>query len=101
MTKQLNSVTDAVRPGPGDDPTGGQVPEILKRGVELGRPMLRVVLDLRPAHRAIRAQVSSTVWSMGVPSASFIRYFMSQICSAMGAAKRVMSESISKCLRAD
>jgi hypothetical protein len=50
------------------------------------------VKDLGPGRRialgrvaATRRQLSSMVWSFGVPSASFSRYFMSQICWAMGA----------------
>ena len=40
--------------------------------------------------------MSSTVLSMGVPSTCLKRYFISQICSAIGAAKRVMNRSICK-----
>src|SRR6056297_178246 len=38
----------------------------------------------------MRRQVSSTVSSRGVPSASFRRYFISQMDWAIGAAKRVI-----------
>ncbi len=45
----------------------------------------------------MRRQVSSTVRSTVVPSASFSRYFMSQICSEIGAAKRVMAGFLFVC----
>ena len=54
----------------------------------------RQALVLRYA-RAIRRQLSSTVPSMGVPSASLKRYFISQICSAMGVSNRDMGANLS------
>ena len=81
--------------GPSSDPACGQVFEICQRVVELRFPVGGSVFDAAKSTRDAR-QLSSTVLSMGVPSASLKRYFISQICSAIGAAKRVMYRSIYK-----
>jgi hypothetical protein len=59
-----------------------------------GSPLDGTVQDTwRRVARALatRRHVCCTVSSIGVPSCPFRRYFMSHICSAMGAAKAVMA----------
>ena len=79
---------------PGGDPAGGQELEILQRRDRSGLPTAAGSASASARARAIRRQVSSTVPSIGVPSASFRRYFMSQICSAMGAENRDMGYTL-------
>ena len=89
MTKQLNSVTLRSVPAPAVTRPAGRNRKSSSAARNFGAQSAGVSSTAASA-RAMRSQLSSTVASRGVPSASFRRYFISQICSAMGAAKRVM-----------
>ena len=86
MTKQLNSVTRRLGAGAGEDAAGRQEAEILQRLVERRFPASPGSASACASARATRRQLSSIVRSTGVPSASFSRYFASQICREIGAA---------------
>ena len=92
MTKQLNSVTERPVPAPAMIRPAGRKRK--SSSAAWKRPShLAGSASTEARSRATRRHVSSTVASSGVPSAARSRYFMSQICSAMGAAKRFIRET--------
>ena len=90
ITKQLNIVTLRAVPAPAVIRPAGRNLKSSRASKNLPSQALgSFSTDARSL--AIRRQESSTVTSFGVPSASLKRYFISQICSAMGAVKRVIT----------
>ncbi len=89
MTKQLKSVTSRLLPAPAWMRPAGRKAKSPSASKNRRRHFSTAVLP--PSARsgsasapAMRRQLSSIVASSGVPSSSFRRYFMSQICWARG-----------------
>ena len=97
ITKQLNNVTLRSVPAPAVIRPAGRNLKSESASKNLGSQASGEDSTEAKAP-AIRCQLSSTVLSMGVPSACLKRYFISQICSAIGAAKRVINYSTNKYL---
>ena len=98
ITKQLKSVTERSVPAPAKMRPAGRY---LKSSSALKNVSSHCFgLSSTAANaRATRRQLSSTVASIAAPCASLKRYFISQICSAIGAVKRVMTGTCFKFLK--